>query len=147
MFDVGAVAAVAEDHPAGVDAFLVAEHPLDGQPRLTARMGVDGDGHPRLVVGLSHGAHDSGDPIGHALMVDGALEKWRFDPGPRDAVLDVGHEKIHHGVWHVNSDDRGQRRPAVVEEPGHVVVRVAAGGYQDVKFGDLFGDALYTGDV
>ena len=110
-------------------------------------MGVHGDGSSGVAVGSGYGSHDPGDPVGHALMVDGALEERGLDPGARDALGDVGDEHVHHRVGHLGAQCRRQCRPPVEEEERHLVVGVATGGGNDVQLRHLLGDALDAGYV
>jgi len=105
-------------------------------------MGVRGDRHARLVVGRGDRAHHAFDARGHAVLVDGALEHARPDPGAGDALGDVAREHIHHGVGHLGAERLVQRGAAVVEEKRHAVVGVQAGGDDDVELGHLLGDPL-----
>ena len=100
MVDVRAVAGMAEHHPGRVDALLVAQERLDRQPALRTRVRVHGDRCAGGAVGPRHGTHDPGDAVGHALMVDGALEEGRLDLRTGDAFGDVADEHVHHRVGH-----------------------------------------------
>ena len=53
---VDRAAAVADDHPCEVDAFLLEDALLFEAPRLGWRRRVRGDGHPGGAVRLRHGA-------------------------------------------------------------------------------------------
>ena len=86
-------------------------------------------GRPVRAVDPGHGPQDPLHPGREARLVGGALEDPGPHPGPGDAVLDVVEEEL---VEHVHA--RGtERRAAVVEVVGEVVVGVEAGGDHDVE--------------
>ena len=147
VVEVAAVAGVAQHHPGRVDALLVAQQRLHVQAGLGTGVGVHGDRCSGVAVRPGHGPHHPGHPVGHALVVDGALEERRLDSCARDALCDVGDEHVHHRVGHVHTERRRQGRAPVEEEERHLVVGVAARGRDDVELGYLLGDALDARDV
>ena len=110
-------------------------------------MGVHGDGCSGVAVGPGHRPHDPGDPVGHALVVDGALEERGLDPRARDALGDVADEHVHHRIGHLGAQRGRQGRAPVEEEERHLVVGVATGGGNDVQLRNLLGDPLNAGYV
>ena len=89
-----------------------------------------------------HGPQDALDSGGEPGLVGGALQDAGPHPRTGDAVLDVVEEEL---VQHVHT--RGtERRPAVVEVVGELVVGVEAGGDHDVEV-DLRGHLLDRLDV
>jgi hypothetical protein len=100
-----------------------------------------------VTVGPRHRAHDPGDPVGHALMVDRALQKCGLHPGAGDALGDVADEHVHHRVRHLHTRGRRQGRTPVGEEEGHLVVGVTARCGDDVQLRHLLRDAPDARDV
>ena len=84
--DVGAVAGVADDHPAQVDA-LFFEDALLLEPAAQPGVGVRGDRHPGALVRLGDRAQHPLDAGGDAGFVGGALEDAGLDAGVGDALL------------------------------------------------------------
>jgi hypothetical protein len=136
---------VAQHHPARIHP-LLAEHALHGQPLPAPRMRVHGDRHAGAVVRLGDGAHDPLHTTGQARFVDGALQERGPDAGAGDAVGDVAHEHVHHGIRHGRAERGVEGRTAVMEEERDVFIRVAAGGDDDVEV-DLLGNPLDPRDV
>jgi hypothetical protein len=147
MVAVGGVAAVPENGPGRLDAFLIAHHLLDQGSGPGSRVGVDGDRRPGALVGAGDGTHHSLDARRQPLMVDRALEHPGLDAGAGYAVGEVGDEHVDHRVRDLGAEHGVEGRPAVGEEERDAVVGVEPGRHDDVELRHLLGDPLDTRDV
>src|SRR5262245_5202938 len=95
--EVLAVAAVADDDAAEIDAFLREDRLLQ-LARASGGPGVRGDGHAGSLLGPRRRAQDVVDHRRDAGSVGGALDDGRLDAAHADALRDVADEQVGHRV-------------------------------------------------
>ena len=135
-------ARVADDHLAEVDALLGQDPLLLEPPRLGRGGRVGGDRRPGLPVRLGHRPQHPLDTRGDSGPVGRALEDAGPNPGIADALTDLPDEQLGHRL---RTAEDGARSPEM-EEHRHVVVRIDAGGGDDVDVGDQLGHGDDAGD-